>query len=57
MIENADEQVSQQFSKSYSLSSITSGKTFWLLKLPNSSCINFLNFEIAELKKGKKLNF
>lgn len=55
MIENADEQVSQQFSKSFSLSSITSGKNFLAFEIAKQFIINFLHFEISELKKGKQI--
>ncbi len=55
MILKADDQVSQQFSKSFSLSSIASGKNFLAFEIAKQFVLNFLDFESSELKKGKKI--
>ena len=55
MIQNANEQVSQQFSLSFSLSSIASGKNFLAFEIAKQFILNFLHFEMSELKKGKNI--
>ena len=53
MIQNAEEEVRQQFSKSFSLTSIASGKNYLAFEIAKQFVLNFLNFELSELKKGK----
>ncbi len=53
MIQTAENEVSQQFSKSFSLTSIATGKNYLAFEIAKQFVLNFLNFELGELKKGK----
>lgn len=53
MLDLVDEEVTRQFKKSYSSSAITSGKNFLAFEIAKQFVINFLNFELSELKQEK----
>ena len=48
-----EDEVTRQFKKSYSSKTITSGKNFLAFEIAKQFVINFLNFELGELKQGK----
>ena len=48
-------EVTKQFKNHYSLQSISSGKNYLIFEIAKQFLINFLNFEISELEKGKKI--
>ena len=50
-----DMEVSQQFDQHYSLKAISSGKNYLSFEIAKQFVLNFLNFEISELKKNKKI--
>lgn len=50
-----DHEVQQQFEKSYSVKSIESGKNYLSFEIAKQFVLNFLNYELSELKKGKQL--
>jgi len=53
MIDLVDDEVTRQFKKSYSSKAITSGKNFLAFEIAKQFVINFLNFEIGQLKQEK----
>lgn len=55
MKEKLDAEVTNQFKYHYSLNSISSGKNFLTFEIAKQFLSNFLNFEIHELEKGKKI--
>ena len=55
MIDLVDDEVTRQFKKSYSSTAITSGKNFLAFEIAKQFVINFLNFELGELKQGKEM--
>jgi len=55
MIDLVDDEVTRQFKKSYSSTAITSGKNFLAFEIAKQFVINFLNFELGELKQGKEI--
>lgn len=52
---NIDKEVTQQFDKHYSLKAISTGKNYLSFEIAKQFVLNFLNFEISELKKGQKV--
>lgn len=48
-------EVKSQFEKSYSSKSIRTGKNYLSFEIAKQFVINYLNHEISELKKGKKI--
>lgn len=55
MKEKLLDEVTKQFKTHYSLNSILSGKNLLTFEIANQFLKNFLNYEIAELDKGKKI--
>ncbi|MGI9533172.1 PD-(D/E)XK nuclease family protein [Lutimonas sp.] len=55
MIDKAATQVNNEFAKSFSLSSIASGKNYLAFEIAQQFVHNFLQFELSELKRGKKI--
>ena len=55
LIDLVDDEVTRQFKKSYSSTAITSGKNFLAFEIAKQFVINFLNFELGELKQGKEM--
>lgn len=55
MMDKAAAQVHIEFGKSFSISSIASGKNFLAFEIAQQFVFNFLQFEQSELKKGKKI--
>jgi len=53
MIDLVDDEVTRQFKKSYSSKAITSGKNFLAFEIAKQFVINFLNFELSQLKQEK----
>jgi len=53
MIDLVDDEVTRQFKKSYSSKAITSGKNFLAFEIAKQFVINFLNFELGQLKQEK----
>lgn len=53
MILLVEDEVTRQFNKSYSSKAITSGKNFLAYEIAKQFVLNFLNFELRELKQGK----
>lgn len=49
------DEVTNQFKNHYSLHAISSGKNLLIFEIAKQFLINFLNYEIAELKKNKKI--
>jgi ATP-dependent exoDNAse (exonuclease V) beta subunit len=49
------DEVPKQFKSHYSLNSILSGKNYLTFEIANQFLKNFLNYEISELDKGKKI--
>jgi len=47
--------VTKHFKNQYSLNSIVSGKNYLTFEIAKQFILNFLNFEISELTKGKKI--
>lgn len=50
-----NDEVLQQFNNHYSVHAILSGKNYLTFEIVKQFLINFLNFEISELKKKKKI--
>ena len=50
-----DNEVKNQFKKSYSSSSITNGKNYLAFEIAKQFVLNFLNYELNELKKGTSI--
>jgi hypothetical protein len=50
-----DTEVSLQFDQHYSLKAISSGKNYLSFEIAKQFVLNFLNFEISELKNNKKI--
>ena len=48
-------EVTKQFDKHYSLKAIATGKNYLSFEIAKQFILNFLNFEISELKKNKKI--
>ncbi len=48
-------EVTKQFDKHYSLKAISTGKNYLSFEIAKQFVLNFLNFEISELKKNKKI--
>ena len=48
-------QVEKQFKKSYSSSSITNGKNYLAFEIAKQFVLNFLNFELGQIKKGNRI--
>ena len=55
MKSNINEKVTLNFKNQYSLNSISSGKNYLTFEIAKQFILNFLNFEISELKKNKKV--
>lgn len=55
MIQIAPLQVKREFAKSFSISSIASGKNYLAFEIAKQFVLNFLHYEIKELKKGKSI--
>ncbi len=52
---NIQTEVTKQFDKHYSLKAISSGKNYLSFEIAKQFILNFLNFEISELNKNKKI--
>lgn len=50
-----DDEVKKQFKKSYSSSSITNGKNYLAFEIAKQFVLNFLNYELGQLKKGNEI--
>lgn len=50
-----NKEVTRQFIKHYSINAISSGKNYLTFEIAKQFIINFLNFEISELDKNKKI--
>ncbi len=50
-----NDEVTNQFKKNYSLNSISSGKNYLTFEISKQFLTNFLNYEIKELNKNKKI--
>ncbi len=50
-----DDEVQKQFEKSYSAKSIETGKNYLSFEIAKQFVLNFLNYELSVLKKGKQL--
>lgn len=50
-----DNEVKNQFKKSYSSSSIANGKNYLAFEIAKQFVLNFLNYELNELKKGASI--
>jgi len=50
-----EHEVQKQFEKSYSAKSIETGKNYLSFEIAKQFVLNFLNYELSELKKGKQL--
>lgn len=55
MMQSHEEEVSRQFKKNYTSSSITTGKNFLALEIAKQFVLNFLQFEMEELKAGHEI--
>lgn len=55
MMNLLEKEVERQFKKSYSSISIASGKNYLAFEIAKQFIFNFLNYELAELEKGKKI--
>lgn len=55
MIISVEDEVTKQFRKNYSSNSITTGKNYLAFEIAKQFVLNFLNFEISELKKGSDI--
>ncbi len=53
--ENIEKQVVTQFQKYYSLRSIKTGKNYLTFEIAKQYVTNFLNFEVEDIRKGKKI--
>ncbi len=52
---NINTEIVNQFDKHYSLKAISTGKNYLSFEIAKQFVLNFLNFEISELKKNKKI--
>ncbi len=55
MMSHLEDEVERQFKKSYSSISIASGKNYLAFEIAKQFILNFLNYELNELEKGKKI--
>ena len=55
MIISVEDEVNKQFRKNYSSNSITTGKNYLAFEIAKQFVLNFLNFEISELKIGSDI--
>lgn len=55
MLNLVEDEVARQFNISYSSTAITSGKNFLAFEIAKQFVLNFLNFELRELKQGKMI--
>lgn len=55
MKELVDFEVKSQFEKSYSSKSIRTGKNYLSFEIAKQFILNYLNYELSELKKGKNI--
>lgn len=55
MISSVEGEVTKQFKKNYSSNSISTGKNYLALEIAKQFVLNYLNFEISELKKGSNI--
>ncbi len=53
MIDLVEDEVARQFNNSYSSTAITTGRNFLAFEIAKQFVLNFLNFELGELKEGK----
>ena len=55
MIELVEDVVAKQFGKSYSSTTITSGKNLLAFEIAKQFVLNFLNYELGEVRKGNSI--
>jgi ATP-dependent exoDNAse (exonuclease V) beta subunit len=55
MIKSMDVEIDNQFKRSYSAKSVKTGKNLLSLEISRQFVLNFLNYEISEIQKGKRI--
>lgn len=53
MVDLVEDEVAQQFNNSYSSTAITTGRNFLAFEIAKQFVLNFLNYELGELRQGK----